>query len=136
MKFRKLKKWKYQLTESVVLQLGFCPPEDVDTEFIILRQDGRLLLNKGYAWDGASGPCPDTKNIMVASLTHDALSQLMRLGLLPPRYGKFVDLELKRFCLKAGMHPFWARLIYWGIRVFGARGKRPNLDTNIVYEIP
>ena len=122
MKYRKLKAWKYQLTEPLEVKLGFMPPDNIDTEFIILRIDGRLLLKKGYAWDGASGPCPDTTNIMKGSLTHDALYQLMRLNLLDRKYRKFADLELRRFCLKDGMNKIWAKVIYWGVRIFCSKG--------------
>jgi hypothetical protein len=135
MKYRKLKGWKYQLLESYLVELGFSPPDNLDTEFVILRMDGRLILKQYYAWDGASGPCPDTRNIMKGSLVHDALYQLMRLGLLDRRYRKFADLELKRFCLKAGMNRFWARLIYWGVRIFCYKGVQP-LPQLPVYEIP
>lgn len=40
----------------------------------------QLLLYAGYAWNGASGPVPDTKTIMRASLYHDAWYQLIREG--------------------------------------------------------
>jgi len=134
MKYRKLKKWKYQLTEPFKTRLGFLPFHNIDTEFIILRMDGRLLLKKYYAWDGASGPCPDVRNVMIGSLVHDALYQLMRLELLPRYNRKFADLELRRFCLRSGMNRCLAELIYWGVRLFARKGARPRPITPI-YEI-
>jgi hypothetical protein len=122
MKFRKLKPWKYQLTETLETRIGFLPPDNIDTEFILLRTTGQIITKKYYAWDGASGPCPDVKRVMKASLIHDALYQLMRLNLLDRRYRQAADLELKRFCLQAGMHKFWANLIYWGVRIFASKG--------------
>jgi hypothetical protein len=134
MRYRKLKRWKYQLMQPFTMTLGFLPPDNIATEFITLRMTGQLMLKQYYAWDGASGPCPDTRNIMKGSLVHDALYQLMRLGLLGRRYRKFADLELKRICLKSGMNRFWARLIYWGVRVFAGKGVQP-LPEPPIYEI-
>jgi hypothetical protein len=37
-----------------------------------------LTVEKGYAWDGPSGPVIDAKENIRASLDHDALYQLMR----------------------------------------------------------
>jgi hypothetical protein len=132
MRYRKLKRWKYQLVQSTELKLGFTPPDNIDTEYIILRVDRRLLLSKGYAWDGASGPCPDTRNIMKASLVHDALYQLMRIGRLHPAYRQFADEELRRLCIQAGMSKFWANVVYWGVRVFCARGIRQLSEEHII----
>jgi hypothetical protein len=52
------------------------------TTWLELWPDGTLVISPGYAWDGASGPTYDSKSSMRASLVHDALYQLMRLGLL------------------------------------------------------
>jgi hypothetical protein len=134
MKYRKLKPWKYQLTEPFTITLGFVPAEKVLTEFIKIDRE-TLTLSKYYAWDGASGPCPDTPNVMKGSLVHDALYQLMRLGLLDRSYRKFADLELKRICLQSGMNKFWAGIIYWGCRVFCDRATWPKPQTP-VYQIP
>jgi len=134
MKYRKLKPWKYQLVEPFAIQLGFLPPGDIYTEFVILGIGGRLTLKQYYAWDGASGPCPDIPNIMKGSLVHDALYQLMRLGLLDRSYRKSADLELKRVCIQSGMNRFWAGLIYWGCRVFCGPASWPKPDT-LVYVI-
>lgn len=135
MRYRKLKRWKYQLVQSAELKLGFTPPDNIDTEYVIVRVDRRLLLLKGYAWDGASGPCPDTHNIMKPSLVHDALYQLIRIGRLNPVYRKSADEELRRICVEAGMNKFWANVIYWGVRVFCMKGIRP-LPEEPVIEVP
>ena len=131
MKYRKLKQWKYQLTEQFETQLGFLPFKNYETEFIIFRMDGKLILKKYYAWDGASGPCPDVRQVMIGSLVHDALYQLIRLELLPRYNRKFADLELKKFCFRAGMNRCLAELIYWGVRVFARKGARPRPITPI-----
>ena len=43
------------------------------------------------AGDGPSGPAIDTKNFMRASLVHDALYQLMRLGTLDKSRRQYAD---------------------------------------------
>ena len=138
MKYRKLKPWKYQLTEPLTITLDFLPPKTIETEFILFDAygtNGRLFLQKYYAWDGASGPCPDTPNVMKGSLVHDSLYQLMRLGLLNRSYRKAADAELRKICLQSGMNKFWAGLIYWGCRVFCDRATWPKPETP-VYQIP
>ncbi len=71
--------YKYQLHESYEVTVRINPPEDIKTEYISLDQMGHLVLQKGYAWDGPSGPTIDTGDFMRGSLVHDALYQLMRM---------------------------------------------------------
>jgi hypothetical protein len=77
-----------------------------------------LMIRKGYSWDGGSGPCYDTKTVMRGSLIHDALYQLLRLGLLFPTYRKAADRLLKLICLEDGMNRFRAAYIYRAVRLF------------------
>ncbi len=135
MKYRKLKGWKYQLVEPFMIQLGFSPLDNIRTGFIVLGEDKMLLLARHYAWDGASGPCPDTPNIMKGALVHDALYQLIRLGLLGKNYRKQADMELKRICLESGMSQFWASVVYWACRLFAAKATQPQPQAP-VYQIP
>lgn len=72
----------YVLSRTYTCYVGVFPPQDIVTDFVILTKDGWMTLMKGYAWDGPSGPTIDTKSTLRASLIHDGLYQLMRLGLL------------------------------------------------------
>jgi hypothetical protein len=54
-RYRKLKRYKYQLTASYKLQIGI-KGNIIDTPYIKMDVDGWLQLANGYAWDGFSGP--------------------------------------------------------------------------------
>lgn len=85
------KGFKYQLTKPEKIFTGIFPLEDIETPFLLLKTDGWLYIAYGYAWDGPSGPMVDTPSLMLPSLVHDALYQLMRLGLLLHSYWPQVD---------------------------------------------
>jgi len=74
--------YKYQLVENFRFDVSIRIKEDIHTDYISLLKDGSLYIRKGYAWDGPSGPTIDTKSSLRGSLVHDALYQLMRMGLL------------------------------------------------------
>lgn len=132
-KYRKLRFYKYQLVEDdeTILQMPISEP--IQTEYITLipTEDFRskLIIRKGYAWDGASGPGIDTKTNMRGALIHDALYQLMRSGLLPYNvYKNEADRIGQQICLEDGMIPFRAWLAYWLVRLFGLRFCKPQPD--------
>ena len=77
--YRELDDYKYQVHEDFTIQTGILGVRAV-TEFIRLTPDGRLWIKAGYAWNGSNWS--SDKHAMIASLVHDALYQLMRLGLL------------------------------------------------------
>lgn len=115
--------YKYQLAEDYQVYLCMVPEESICTEYIDLYSDGRLVIRRGYAWDGPSGPTIDTKTFMRGSLVHDAIYQLLREGHLPQNdcgtnYRKLADYELKRACLKDGMAKVRAFYVYWSVRLF------------------
>lgn len=119
--------YKYQLTESLTMDLEIFPDHDVETPFIALNVQGRLVLRRGYAWDGPSGPAVDTKNFMRASLIHDALYQLMRLEELDRDiWREEADLELHRLCREDGMTRLRAWWVLRGLRWFGDPAASPE----------
>jgi len=75
-----------------------------------------LIMKKGYAWDGPSGPTWDTSNFMRGSLVHDALYQLMREGHIPGSYRELADKELHRICREDGMSRIRAWYVYRAVR--------------------
>jgi len=97
------KGFKYQLTENMVC---FIPALQkygkLSCDFITLS-DGHLMLLKGFAWDGASGPTIDTLSSMRGGAVHDALYKLIRLELLPPEVKEIADDILEFVCVKDGM---------------------------------
>jgi len=112
--------FKYQLAGRYAHILIVNPKVEISTEFINLSIEGTLRIKSGYAWDGASGPTIDTKSSMRASLVHDALYQLLRLGLLPNPYRTHADREFYFLCRKDGMSWLRAKIWYAGVR-YGAK---------------
>ena len=84
-----------------------------------LSATGQLAIAAGYAWDGASGPAINTHTILRGSLVHDALYQLIRLGIVNPEDRQQVDQLLRTLCLEDGMWSFRAWWVYLAVRQFG-----------------
>ena len=133
--YRELKGYKYQLAETYRIRLG--PEFNIERriqhpasaaameEVIVVEgplKDGEALLivRKGYAWDGPSGPTVDTKNFMRGSLVHDALYQLMREGLLSRDLRDEADKLLRRICIEDGMSAVRAWIVYQGVHRFAS----------------
>jgi len=57
----------------------------LDEYGIVLYEGGTLNLDINFYWNGAN-LLPDNRNIMRASAAHDALTRLIRMGLLPFKY--------------------------------------------------
>ena len=118
MKYRRLKNYKYQL------EADYSYPTRIKgylfkTPFLRMDKDGTLTLYKGYAWDGASGPMPDCKSIMRASMLHDALYQLIKMKALPPKAKRIADRILRREALKDGLPVFMGWIVYKAVVMFG-----------------
>ena len=100
----------------------------------VRRSEGRLLLQirGGYCWDGPSGPSIDTKNFMRGSLAHDALYQLIRLGLLGSEQRALADRELYTICREDGMNRLRAAYVYRCVRWFGKGAANPARERPIL----
>lgn len=126
--------YKYQLVKRTRIQLPWKParvarilgPEDVP--MATLTTEGWLVIESLYAWDGPSGPAIDTNDFMGASLVHDVLYQMIRLGQLPGSWRKFADEILYRACLGAGMWKIRAAWCYWGVREGAGWAARPSAE--------
>jgi len=123
--------FKYQLVKTVVFQTSLRPPENIVTKFIILRADGMMTIMDGYAWDGATWAV-DTKDIMSASLFHDAAFQLFRMGLLNRMFFHEVSEEMRRIALEDGMNEFRANYIYDAVISFGGIFTDPKQERPIL----
>ena len=115
--------YKYQLVEEYEVKTTIIrEPSDksvIMSDYITLWASGLLLVERGYAWDGPSGPTVDTKTFMRGSLVHDALYQLMQLKLLDLRWRPFVDQELFRLCIEDGMTLIRAWYVWNAVKHFG-----------------
>lgn len=117
-KYRSIKKYKYELLELVSIATKIVPALSVVTPFLNLA-GGVLNIAKGYAWDGGSGPAIDTKTIMRASLVHDALYQLMRDGNIDIKYKPMADAMLRDIAIEDGMSKFRAWYVWKAVVWFG-----------------
>jgi hypothetical protein len=114
--------YKHQLFEDYEVQTDIFPPVDIYTKHINLTTEGLLFIKQGYAWDGASGPTFDTKSSMRGSLVHDALYQLMRMGLLAFMWRYVIDKLLQTICVEDGMYRWrawaWFKAVRWAAGSF------------------
>ena len=109
------------------MKVRVTPQEPIKTEFIALGTCGTLVIKRGYAWDGPSGPTIDPRNFMRSSLVHDALYQLMRdAGLSKEQWRDEADLELKRICLEDGMSRLRTWWVHRGVRLGGDPSASPE----------
>ena len=124
--------YKYQLRENYTVTVEI-KGENVDSDFIELSREGTLVIKKGYAWDGPSGPTIDTLDSMRGSLIHDALYQCMRVyGLDRVKYKIIADNIFKKVCLEDGMSWFRTFYFYWGVRLFGTNSTEQSGDYPVV----
>ena len=115
----------HQLVEPYVVQTSLRPMKHIATDYAILGTDGVLIIDKGFSWDGASGPAIDTKSIIRASLVHDVLYRLMREGLISLKWRQAADKDFKRLYQEDATG--WRKLVspirsWWlfrGVRDFG-----------------
>jgi len=125
--YRDLRAYKYQTLETYDLYVGIYPQgPEIITDHIRLSREGVLKIRAGYCWDGPSGPAFDTKNFMRASLVHDALYQLIRLGMLPKEKRGAADRLLWRVCLEDGMSSLRAANVFLFVRACGALSSQPR----------
>lgn len=123
------KGYKYQLTHEYLVDIPIKPTADIASPsgYITLSSAGELIIAKGYAWDGPSGPTCDTLNFMRGSLVHDALYQLMRERLLDKEYYRDpADRLLRAMCKEDGMSALRAWWVYVGLRIFGDPAADPS----------
>lgn len=117
--YKKRIRYKFTLVEDYAIDTGIVPREAVNTPFLQLDSSGRLSIRRCYSWDGATGAL-NTRNIIRASLVHDALYQLMREGYLAPDHRLAADRLMHRICVAAGMNGPYAWIVYICVRLFGA----------------
>jgi hypothetical protein len=122
--------YKYQLCETYHVLTGVMPEVKAENDWICLEPSGLLTIQKGYAWDGPSGPTIDTRDFMRGSLIHDALYQLMRENLLDECWRRVADQELLRICTEDGMPEFRCAYVFKAVRMCGgwAMCEKPVLE--------
>jgi len=125
--YKKRGKYKYNLHSDLQSETGISVQNPANLGLLEITSTGKLIIRKGYSWDGPSGPTIDTKNFMRGSLVHDALYQLIREHVLPKDTRKRADEILKEICLQDGMSKFRAWYVYKAVRIAGASSAKPDL---------
>ena len=113
-----LKRYKYELQEDLIVKINF-HSYNFDHKFFKLTEDGILTIKKGYKWDGVSGPMVDSDNTMIGGCIHDALYQMIRLGLVPSIFKHKFDDIMKDIFDECGMNPFRSSYAKLGVELFG-----------------
>lgn len=123
--------FKYQLHETYTITLPWLAGyPDYSADFLGVHGDV-LTIENGYAWDGASGPTWDSKSSMRASLVHDALYQLMRVGVLPESARWYADETLYVLCVEDGMFKPRAWAWYKAVRLMAGKAARNGTERAI-----
>jgi hypothetical protein len=129
------KGYKYQLAETHTIQTPIVTGKDINTDWYSLSATGVLTLNKGYAWDGATG-VPDWDEVMSPSAEHDAFCQMMRNEELSYTFWQNqVNQFFKERLIQNGIWSF--RAWYWHRGVEIADCGNPNQGiSNPIFEVP
>jgi hypothetical protein len=125
-KYRRLRRYKYQSQEEYALEISISPESDVEVKdgWVRLTKEGQLIFRKGYAWNGPSGPAVDSKNFMRSSLVHDGLYQLISEDLLGAEHREYADDLMRVINLEDGMSRFRAWYTWRAVRIFGRPATR------------
>ena len=118
--------YKYQLCEPFQIQTPIRPPFNIHSEYLHLTDAGLLGIEKGYAWDGPSGPTLDPPCAMRGSLVHDALYQLIRECQIGQEYRSVADQIFYDLLLEDGMWRPRAWYWYQGVRLGAGPASRPS----------
>ena len=118
--------YKYQVAEREYFFLTVNPKICYVSDFIEIYDNGMVVVNPGYAYDGPSGPTIDTKNSMRGSLIHDVLYQLMRMGNLKPDYREAADDELYKALIEDKMWKIRAKSWRYFVGRYAASAADPK----------
>lgn len=111
------KNYRFILTAPLVLDTNIIG-RACKTDWIELLNDGMLIISGAYAWDGATGAI-NTENSIAGSCGHDALYQLIRLGLLPRTMRLKADSNLRKWLIEDGMSELRAGYWFVAVRLIG-----------------
>lgn len=138
---------KYQTAEPFAIHTEIRGYEG-SNQFVRITRDGLLTIAANYGWDGGSGPTKDTPSTMIPSLVHDALYQLIRIGVLPRTNGKMqaqadallrslMDSETpqapgKLGWIKERWNDFRGRYWWRGVQLFGDASTLPTAERPVL----
>jgi len=137
------KAYKYRIAKPFTVELVDCPHVDFMKDggkirmpfAFIEKRSGKYYLTceKYYGWDGATWAL-DSKNFIRGSAAHDALLEMIGLGLLPADPWKpWTDKFLIRLCKEDKM---WALRRAWVYRAVSKLGDPKGSKPREVYSAP
>ena len=109
---------KYQLLQDYKIQTNLRLSQEARIPYISLSTSGMLTVHKGFIWNGASGPTWDSKCSMRASCGHDAVFELIRLGIISVGAVTLTNVQFIKECVEDGMSRVRANLWYLFLRKF------------------
>jgi len=135
MKYQSIKKYKYKLAETFVIQTPFLEM-GFTHELFVLKDNGSLVINIGYLWDGVSGPTWDTNSTMIPGLVHDAFYQAIRLMLIPVYMKEKIDEFFYVLMLRYKVWKTRAKYFYQAVKTLGHKSCVPgNIQIPEVIEV-
>jgi hypothetical protein len=113
-----------------------------ETDFVVLKEDGRIFLSKDYAIDGITGITGYPWEKLIARpwlrnncWPHDALYQLIACGELPRKLKWLVDNNFRNGCIKDGAYKWQANLAFVLVDKYG-KATKPDEDLHPVLYAP
>jgi len=82
---------RYTLAEDYTVVIELKPPQSLTHQRISLSPEGRLMIKRGYSWQGPQGYTGKIFVQMRASLIHSALNDLLTTGQLEPGDTSSID---------------------------------------------
>ena len=120
--------YKYVVKRDFHIKLDIIPFAPIDIDHMQMDMEGNTVIRAGYPWNGASGPTFDTLNSMRGSLVHDFCYELIRLGLIDPKYKEYADKLLHDLCTEDGMFSWRADYWRWAVLNFGSGSCLPSAE--------
>lgn len=118
--------WKYRLERPYSVVVDIRPARLVGNGWVTLDPSGVLTISDGYCWDGATH-APDWDCAKRPSAVHDALYQLIGLGMISRDYRPYADQLFRAMCAEDGMTGKMAALWHKAVSWFGPKGgSRPK----------
>jgi hypothetical protein len=91
----------YQIKESITIE------DFIEGKYYRVEPDGRVFIHAGCTWDGPTS-FPDFKWIMLPSLVHDILHDLIGRGIISVDANDLIDSELEYWISKGkGWNPLY-----------------------------
>ncbi len=120
--------YKYVVKRDFYIKLDIVPYSEIDIDHMQMDMEGNAVIFAGYPWNGASGTTIDTLSSMIPSLVHDFIYELIRLGLIDPKYKEYADRLLHDLGNECHMYGWRTDLWLWAVDKFGDGSILPSAE--------